>query len=149
MKKYLHLALAVVIGLALLTPTLAARRPSVRGALAQRPQGKAGTWVVAGVTLRATSSTKLEDGGRALRVGECVEAKYTVTRGERIATAIERAASCAGDDDGNDRGGGRGDDRGGDDRDGGRGGDDRGGDDRGGGRGGDDRDGDDRGGGRR
>ena len=45
----------------------------LKGIVQSRPEGKVGTWVVAGATLQVTEETKLDESEGPLVVGACAE----------------------------------------------------------------------------
>jgi hypothetical protein len=84
--------------------TLAAVRPAVcegdqpppgtqefeaHGLLSARPEGKAGAWVIGGVSYTATDATELTEAFGALKAGACVQVHYTPgDAGARVAREI-------------------------------------------------------------
>lgn len=45
----------------------------LKGIIQSRPEGKVGTWVIAGATLQVTEETKLDEEDGPLVVGACAE----------------------------------------------------------------------------
>lgn len=68
--------------------TVRQEQARLRGVLTSRPEGTAGDWVIAGVTVKATEDTKTSNRGGELAVGKWVEAVMTEDGGVLTAKQI-------------------------------------------------------------
>lgn len=65
-----YLLLAIVI---LLLATIGCESVKIYGPIERRPEGKEGTWIIAGRTFTVTDTTKLDEDDGPLEVGTCAQ----------------------------------------------------------------------------